>query len=143
MSDPHLSFRSTSQQVAGLGLFAEVPAPSADPKWLVSPESEIEWDFQRFHYRHPDWYAAIEVAALRWSEASPGTRIGIARLVENLRYSKEVVVDGMMFKMNNNHRAMYARLLIARHPKLAKVIETRGRREDRASSDYDTTGRQR
>lgn len=143
MSDAHIAFRSAASQVAGLGLFAASAPASREPAWLTSPKSVIEHDFKAYHAEHPDVYTNLELGALRWFEANPNGRIGIAKLVENLRYSKAVVVDDELFKLNNNHRALYARLLIHYHPKLSAAIETRGRREDGASSDRDTTGRQR
>lgn len=116
---------------------ADDPAPT-DPDWLTTPRSVIEWDFKRYHEAHPDVYASLERAALAWAQAG-APRIAISRLVENIRYSRLTVAptahEQLPFKVNNNHRALYARLLIARHPNLADVIEIRARTEPDASTD--------
>lgn len=113
-------------------LFAAAPR---DPDWLTHPTSVIEWDFKRHHEANPAVYERLESAALQWADRNPN-RIGIARLAENLRYSRLEIAatPHAPFKVNNNHRALYARLLIHRHPRLAAVIETRARKEDGASA---------
>lgn len=106
-----------------------------DPEWLKHPTSVIEWDFKRYHEANPQVYDRLEAAALAWADSNP-KRVGIARLAENLRYSKLEIHEPphAPFKINNNHRALYARLLIHRHSRLEKVIEVRVRKEDGASA---------
>ncbi len=109
-------------------------AAISDPEWLVYPKSVIEWDFRKFHDANPDVYQRLERAALSWWATCP-RRVGVKRLAENLRYSP-IDVDtraNPQFKINNNHTALYARLLIHRHPELESVIEVRIRKEDGAS----------
>lgn len=109
---------------------------SLDPTWLEHPTSVIEWDFKRYHTANPHVYDRLEAAALRWADTNPN-RVGIARLTENLRYSPLEIREPphAPFKVNNNHRALYARLLIHRNPRLASVIELRVRKEDGASAE--------
>lgn len=115
-------------QFAGLPLLAA--APAKDPPWLVAPLSPIEHAFQEFHARHPEIYRALEEEALRRVTAGE-RRLAIARLVEELRYDRRFQhdADHDAFKVNNNFRALYARLLIHRHPALADVFALRDRHE--------------
>ena len=118
------------EQVADLGLFAmtdEAKSP-ANPDWLIAPMSPIEHAFQAFHAENPGVYELLEGAALA-AHTSGARRLGIAKLVEDIRYRSDVRTAGDAFKMNNNFRALYARLLIHRHPELEAVLSTRERRE--------------
>lgn len=112
-------------------LFASPP----DPSWLTHPTSVIEWSFRRFHDANPIVYDQLERAALAWASTSPD-RIGVKRLIENMRYSPIQLSSTPFqpFKLNDHHTALYARLLIHRHPRLVGVIETRRRKEDGASA---------
>lgn len=105
-----------------------------DPEWLVTPRSAIEWDFRRYHAANPDVYRRLESAALAWAASSPN-RVGVKRLAEDLRYQPIEIASKphAPFKINNNHTALYARLLIHRHPELKPVIELRVRKETGAS----------
>ena len=109
------------------------PKPS-DPDWLTHPKSVIEWAFKLFHERNREVYVRLEFAALKWAD-SGAKRVGVKRLVENLRYSS-IELDRKFwqeFKLNDHNTALYARLLVHRHPRLEKVIELRRRRETGAS----------
>lgn len=112
----------------------QVEHPGDEPAFLAHPHSLIEWDFKRFHEKHPHVYAELERMALRWA-AHGAVRVGIARLAEAVRYSTVRTDDTLQFKINNNHRSLYARLLIHRHAHLRELIETRRRREPDATQD--------
>ncbi len=115
--------------------FDAPPALLADPDWLARPRSVIEWDFRRYHDANPGVYLRLEEAALAWATSSP-KRVGVKRLAENLRYAAGLTIakePHAAFKINNNHTALYARLLIHRHPHLEAVIELRVRKEPDAS----------
>lgn len=117
---------------SSLPLFADA-APES-PDWLTRPQSVIEWAFKRFHEHNPVVYQRLEQAALAWAKTSP-KRVGVKRLVENLRYARLALDDTFWreFKLDNRYTALYARLLIYRHPHLAEVIELRVRREPGAT----------
>lgn len=118
--------RSQAEQLEGLGLFA--PAPPLDPPWLVTPTTEIEQAFQRFHVDNPHVFQVLEREALRAQQAGV-RRLGIAKLVEDVRHDAQLRTHSAAFKLNNNFRAPYARLLIHRHPQLAEILATRERRD--------------
>lgn len=112
------------------------------PSWYLAPQSDIERRFVLFDRVNPQIYAALEADALR--ELAKGTNyIGIGKLCEELRFNQNVITrygaasgnicaSGLskeQFKLNNNFRSLYARLIIHRHPELDGVIRLRGRRE--------------
>jgi hypothetical protein len=105
-----------------------------DPDWLEHPRSEIEWFFQKFHRANPEVFRRLERGALEWASSAP-KRIGVKRLIENLRYSAIQLDDSFWneYKLNDHNTALYARLLIHRHPRLAGIIELRRRSELGAS----------
>lgn len=74
---------------------------------------------------NPDAFAAVERVALE--KARRRQKFGIGQITEIVRWEmpdlKVAGSDG--FKMNNNHRAYIARMLIERHPELGEFIETR------------------
>lgn len=54
------------------------------------------------------------------------THFGIAAIFERVRWEMAMTTkDPQGFKMNNNHRAYYARLLALYDPTLAEMFETR------------------
>jgi hypothetical protein len=126
---------SPEEQVDGLALFAlaDEPVDSENPLWLVAPETEIEKAFALWHRDHPAVYAALEAAAL--SQQRDGAhRLGIAKLVEDIRYNPGIRPrDGEAFRLNNNYRSLYARLLVHRHPSLAPLFVLRERTEKGAA----------
>ena len=115
------------------GTLFDLDETELDPmSWLQYPASEIERAFVAFHRSNPQVYAGIERLALElWRKRRP-PRIGIAMLYETLRYTTLLQTEGDAFKLNNNFRALYARLLVDRWPELAGVVELRERREEGA-----------
>lgn len=58
--------------------------------------------------------------------ASNGRRFGIGALCEVVRWKMRNVEGRTGFKLNNNHRAAFARRLIREHPEVEPYITTRG-----------------
>jgi hypothetical protein len=95
-----------------------------EPLFVTAPATPLEHRFAAFHRSNPQIYRALADKAEQL--LSQGRRrIGIAELVEELRYDYRVGSRGDPFKINNSHRAFYARLLIFRDKRLDGVIETR------------------
>lgn len=94
------------------------------PMWIAQPETDLERRFVEFHRRNPRVYAALEKKCLALFD-SGRTRIGVAELVEDLRYEPSLKTAGDTFKLNNSYRSFYARLLIYKHSKLASIIGVR------------------
>lgn len=100
--------------------WAPPPAPEVDDE-----ESRLERAFRAFHEESPHVYAKL-VQLAREARAVGQQRVGIGMLWEVLRWQLFVATtsdDG--FKLNNNHRSRYARLIMAQEPDLADVFETR------------------
>ena len=109
-----------------LPLFAD-----ADPEWLVCPATRIEKQFALFHRTNPQVYRELERRARELADKGV-PHFGVSLLYEAMRYSA-LATEGKDFKLNNNHRALYARLLIYRRPELAGRIELRERTEQGAA----------
>lgn len=112
-----------------LDLFTGAPVPD----WLAHPGSPLERRFRDFHEAHPDVYRELEARCFALLRAGR-TRIGLKAVYEALRFDRLVRTDGPEpWKLNNSYTALYARLLLSEHPKLAGVIETRQRRRGAAA----------
>lgn len=117
--------RITEGVARSLGPLFDAAEHAGDPPFLTNPVTELERRFGAFHYANPAVYGMLEELALR-HYTNGRTRIGIAELVEDLRYDVRFRTQGAeRFKINNSHRAFYARLLIHQHSKLASVIGVR------------------
>lgn len=89
-----------------------------------SPEATIREAFLRFHAENPHVYAELVKLAIR--AHSRGVRkIGIGMLFEVLRWGHLMHTGGDDFKLNNNYRSYYARLILAHHPELDGIFELR------------------
>lgn len=94
----------------------------------VNPENttRLEADFRRFHAAHPEVYN--ELVALCHELMRRGyQKFGIATVYEVCRWRSMIQhsPDSQPFKLNNNHRAYYARMIMERNPDLRGVFATR------------------
>lgn len=88
--------------------------------------------FAVFHAENPHVYEHLHRRAL--AQVRRGVfRGSIARLVEDLRADPLVNTSGDDFKVNNTHRAHYARLLMRNEPELRGFFEVRASKADRRS----------
>ncbi len=109
-----------------------ISRPTADQKRPARKRS-IEEQFAAFHRANPEVF--VEMLRLaRGRLARNEGRIGCKALWEELRASLEVINDSGSgggingpYKLNNNHTALYARMLIDAEPALRGVIELRKR----------------
>ncbi len=90
-------------------------------------EATIQQQFLDFHQSHPVVYTTLVRLARQWSGASTD-RLGIGMLWEVMRW--EIHLSGLpdpeeTFKLNNNYRSRYSRLIMDRETDLAGVFETR------------------
>lgn len=85
----------------------------------------LDQQFAEFHEQNPHVYEMLRRLAL--DAARHGRKLGIAMLFEVLRwqYAMNTNDQASEFKLNNNYRAFYARLLMEREPELADYFETR------------------
>ena len=93
----------------------------------IFTQDKIERDFNDFHTAHPEVYVQLVRLARSW-QANGSAKLGIATLFEVLRWNSHMNPerDGG-YKLNNNYRALYARLIMNREPDLKGIFELRER----------------
>ncbi|MFE7780636.1 hypothetical protein [Streptomyces nigrescens] len=89
----------------------------------------IQAQFEEFHQLNPWVLKALE--SLTGDYLTRGAvRVGIGMLFEVLRWRYATATAGDEFRLNNNFRSRYVRLLIERHPEWAPAFEVRALRTD-------------
>lgn len=82
---------------------------------------------KRFMKNNPEAFRMLcGMARLR---AQSGRRFSFKELTETLRKNQHVNAADGKFKLNNSHTAHLARLVVAKYPGLANLIEMRGLKE--------------
>jgi len=84
----------------------------------------LEREFIEFDAANPRVYALLCRFAQEAIDAGC-TRLGIAMLYERIRWEVYILTSDDDFKLNNNHRAYYARKWLAEHPEYPLFFETR------------------
>ena len=104
--------------------------PDFDIDWSDLPADMTE-GFFKFHDDNPQVYTAL-VDMARLIKAKGHRGCGIARLFEALRYNYMINTDASEepFKLNNNYRAYYSRLIMQREPDLEGFFTTRKSKAD-------------
>lgn len=87
---------------------------------------KLEAAFEAFHHDHPEVYTEL-VGLARDLRRRGYTRFGIGMLFEILRWRRMRAVrsSAYTFKLNNNLRAYYARLIMVQEPDLRDAFNTR------------------
>lgn len=85
-----------------------------------------EETFRAFHEQNPHVYAQL-VAMCRQARAAGHQKVGIGMLWEVLRWQRMFQTNHSVedYKLNNNHRSHYARLILEREPDLEGIFEIR------------------
>lgn len=89
-----------------------------------SPEATIKAAFLRFHADNPHIYDEL-VMLTRRAQRAGATKIGIGMLFEVLRWRVTLRTGGDDFKLNNNYRSYYARMIMMRNEDLLGIFEIR------------------
>lgn len=84
----------------------------------------IEEAFLRFHAANPHVYREL-VALARRAKRRGARKLGVGMMFEVLRWRHTLRTGGDEFKLNNNYRSYYARLIMLRERDLAGIFETR------------------
>jgi|TARA_R110000824_G_scaffold3953_11_gene18856 hypothetical protein len=93
---------------------------------IYTIQGKLEREFWEFHVAHPEVYRYLVTFARQWLHS--GNRVcGIAMLFERVRWEMGIVSETDP-KVNNNHRAFYARLIMEREPDLAGMFRLRQQR---------------
>jgi hypothetical protein len=87
--------------------------------------ASIQERFEAFHAANPQVYEALVTMARKWRGLGR-KRIGIGMLFEVLRWKHAFrTVGDADFKLNNNFRSRYVRLIVAQEPDLADAFDMR------------------
>lgn len=85
---------------------------------------DLRIDFLRFHSANPHVYSLFDRFA--WEAIKAGREVLSASLIfERIRWETTVLTSDTDFKLNNNHRAYYARLWMNRNPEIEVIFRTR------------------
>ena len=101
-----------------------------DIDWGEVPDDVVQ-GFIDFHEANPDVYDRLEAMTAKLA-ARGRKRVGIAMLFEVLRWQHYMQTEGEPFKLNNNYRAFYSRLIEANNPQWAGLFTKRGSISDTA-----------
>ncbi len=97
----------------------------AAPGQISLLEDPLEAQFIAFHHAFPGVYVTLVDLAYQWKD-SGHTRVGIGMLFEIIRWNEGIRrTDTEQFRLNNNYRSRYARLIMANCPDLAGFFELR------------------
>jgi hypothetical protein len=95
-------------------------------------EDPIDAAFRTFHHANPDVYEQLVSLAQRWRTAGH-QRCGIAMLYELVRWERGLETSDDQFRLNNNYRSRYARLIMLNEPDLAGFFDVRQLSSEEAS----------
>ena len=88
------------------------------------PMGKLETEFWIFHRTNPHVYALFEAYAL--DQLYEGRKRGsINEIFEKVRAQLKIQTTDKQFKLNNNHRSFYARLLMDLRPELDGFFQLR------------------
>lgn len=80
--------------------------------------------FEKFDSENPRIWELFKQFAKQALSAGK-SKLSVSLIVERIRWEVTVVTTGDVFKINNNHRAFYARKFHDRYPEYGDVFETR------------------
>ncbi len=86
-------------------------------------EASLQAAFEKFHADNPRVYEVLEDLAGAW--LAEHASIGVGMLWEVMRWELGTRTTATDYRLNNNYRSRYARLLLARHPEWTGRIKTR------------------
>jgi|GEM_PF-899780 hypothetical protein len=90
---------------------------------------KLETAFWEFHKKNPRVYGLLLLFAIEWRQGhGANARLGIAALFERVRWEMSLGKKSDQFKLNNNYRAFYARLIMDNNPLLKELFSVRRQR---------------
>lgn len=94
--------------------------------YVMTPDNPIADAFTAFHAANPGVYKRLVKLAHQAKEKGHH-QIGIGMLFEVLRWEQhlETADAASEFKLNNNYRSRYARLIMEQEPSLQGIFATR------------------
>lgn len=82
-------------------------------------------DFDEFHRDNPHVYTIMVNLAKEWVRRTGRSKLGIAMLFERARWELALQTTDAEYKLNNNYKAYYARLIMHRNPDLGDLFDLR------------------
>lgn len=90
---------------------------------------KLETQFWQFHTQNPMVYSFLIEFAFEWRlNRGKDARLGIKALFERVRWEVSLGNTKSDFKLNNNHTAFYARLIMRTNPALQDIFKVRRQR---------------
>lgn len=86
--------------------------------------------FDEFHAANPKVYDTLVELARLWVLRTGRSKLGIGALYERARWEIALATGDPDFKLNNNFRAYYARLIMRREADLDGLFELRASEAD-------------
>lgn len=86
--------------------------------------SELDKKFWEFHEQNPQVFKKLEELALQ-AYTRGRKKIGIAMIFEVLRWNSNLETTGDNYKLNNNYKSRYVRILMEKHPEYKDLFEIR------------------
>jgi hypothetical protein len=81
--------------------------------------------FTRFHNNNPEVYETLVRLAREWVRRTGRHKLGIASLFERTRWEIAIATSDADFKLNNNYRSWYARLIMHQEKDLIGIFDLR------------------
>lgn len=81
--------------------------------------------FEAFHAENPRVYTTLVRLAREWKQHTGRHKLGIATLYERARWDIALATKDPSYKLNNDYRAFYARLIMQHEPDLAGMFDLR------------------
>lgn len=94
----------------------------------TAKNSNIQARFEDFHKKNPHVYNRLVELTREW-KASGNKKIGIGMLFEIMRWEKGLTTDNVRFKLSNDFRSRYARLIQVNEPDISTMFNLRELRE--------------
>lgn len=91
---------------------------------VVKEAQSIEARFRRFHEANPEVYSEL-VRLARRVKGSGHPSYSVSGLYEVIRFDRFLRTDGKPFKLSNDFRSRYARLIMEQEADLAGFFQTR------------------
>ena len=96
-------------------------------------ESRLERAFVEFHEKNPSVYERLVKLARDLRVRNPNRKLGIGMLYEVVRWMHYMETTDVEYKLNNNHRSRYARMIMRNEADLADAFELRELADERGA----------
>lgn len=86
--------------------------------------------FEAFHASNPHVYATLVRLAREWVRRTGRHKVGISALFERARWEIAIETNDPEFKLNNNFRSFYSRLIMVDNEDLDDIFNVRASEAD-------------